>query len=258
MFPKKLCASLGLQVTPEVEAQIDEVKSRIDLFDVVNVGRFGAPEQSKHDLGHEHNEAVSGISSAITGLVGALDKADPRLALKRKKIGLIARFTGGDAVQKVEYVRSTESIDRQLAGVPERISRLERIVNILEEDYQALMSVQRELKVHLVAGKWFLKEHPDAGGGGNDFGLGSPRERFSKRLDNLVALLTSNDSALHQIQLLRANSINMLDRLHEITTVLVPTWRSHRMSLYVNDQDYQAIREATRAHEALVESLKSV
>lgn len=259
MFPNTLCQKLGLELTPDIEARIEKAKASIDLMDTLNVGRYGAPEHSKHDIGHEHNEAVNGISGAITSLVSSLEAADPQLALKRKKSGWFARFTGQDALRKVEYVRATEGIDQQLAEVPVRIERLEKIVRLLDEDYRALLETQRELKIHLVAGQWFLEENPDAGSeSAHGYGLNAPRDRFNKRLQNLAALMTSNDATLHQIQLLQANSINMLDRLHEITTVLVPSWRAHRMGLYVNDQDYEAIREATKAHEALVKSLRAL
>lgn len=258
MFPKKLCQSLGLEITPEIEAEIREAAASIDLMDTLSVGRYGAPEHSSTDIGHDHNEAVTSISQAITGLVSSLEQADPQLALKRKKSGFFARFTGQDAVKKVEYVQATEDIDRQLSEVPNRIERLESIVHVLDDDYKVLLRSQAQLKIHLVAGQWFLDENPESGSDSSGYGLSSPRDRLSKRLQNLAALLTSNDSTLHQIQLLQANSINMLDRLHEITTVLVPSWRSHRMGLYINDQDYEAIREATRAHEALVSSLREI
>jgi uncharacterized protein YaaN involved in tellurite resistance len=258
-FPEKLCETLRLEVTPSVQSELERIKEKIDLFDTLNVGRFGAPEQKTQDIGHEHNEAVKSISGTITGLVSSLEKADPRMVLKRRKSGFMSRFTGGDAVQKVEYVKSTEGIDSQLSEVPSRIERLERIVRMLEDDHRSLLATQHQLKLHLVAGKWYLEENPEAGAEEpNSYGLGSPRDRFAKRLASLTALLTSNDATLHQLQLIRANSINMLDRLHEITSVLVPTWRSHRMGLYVNDQDYDAIQEAAEAHEALVESLRAV
>lgn len=258
MFPKTLCQNLGLEITPEIEAEIHEAAASIDLTDTLRVGRYGAPEHSGKDIGHSHNEAVTSISQTITSLVSSLERADPQLALKRKKSGFFARFTGQDAVNKVQYVQATEDIDRQLSEVPGRIERLEAIIDALDEDFRALLRTQKTLKVHLVAGKWFLEENPESGTDAVGYGLNSPRDRLSKRLQNLAALVTSNDSTLHQIQLLQANSINMLDRLHEITTVLVPSWRSHRMGLYINDQDYEAIREATRAHEALVSSLREL
>lgn len=259
MMPHKtLCQRLGLEITPEVDAEIRLAMGSIDLTDTLRVGRYGAPEHSGSDIGHEHNNAVASISLAITGLVGSLERADPQLALKRKKSGFFARFTGQDAVNKVEYVQATENIDHQLSEVPERIARLEAIVQVLDEDYQALLRTQDQLKIHLVAGQWFLEENPAAGSDSTGFGLSAPRDRMKKRLQNLAALLTSNDATLHQIQLLQANSVNMLDRLHEITTVLVPSWRSHRLGLYINDQDFNAIQEATRAHEALVSSLRNL
>jgi len=259
MFPNTLCEKLGLERTPAVIERVEAIAASIDLMDTLNVGRYGAPRGSDYDIGHEHNAAVEGISSAIKSLVSSLESADPQLALKRKKRGFIALFTGQDAVQKVKYVQATEGIDHQLSEVPVRIERLEVIVRVLDDDYRALLDGQKELKAHLVAGQWFLEDNPDAGSeGSNAYGLSSPRDRFSKRLQNLAALLTSNDATLHQIQLLQANSINMIDRLHEITTVLVPSWRAHRMGLYVNDQDYASIREATQAHEALVDSLRAL
>lgn len=256
---KSVCQMVDLEFTPAIETEIQRVSKTIDLLDTLNVGRYGAPESSSTDIGHDHSEAVSSVSVTITGLVKSLEKADPALALKHQKKGFIARFIGRDVVQQVEYVRATEGIDSQLDEVPARIQRLELIVNELDKDYRDLLGVQQHLKVHLAAGQLYLEDNPNAGTeGANNYGLSSPRDRFSKRLQNLAVLLASNSTTLHQIQLLQANSINMLDRLHEITTVLIPSWRSHRLGLYVNDQDYAAIQEATRAHEALIESLRAL
>lgn len=256
---KSLCQKLDLEFTPAIEAEILCVAKTIDLLDTLNIGRYGAQESSITDIGHEHSEAVSSVSVTITGLVKSLEKADPILALKRQKKGFIARFIGQDVVQQVEYVRATEGIDSQLDEVPARIKWLERIVHELDKDFRVLLGVQKQLKVHLAAGQLYLEENPNAGiEGASNYGLSSPRDRFSKRLQNLAVLLASNDTTLHQIQLLQANSINMLDRLHEITTVLIPSWRSHRLGLYVNDQDYAAIQEATQAHEALIDSLRAL
>ncbi len=259
MNKNTFCQTIGLELTPAIEMCITEAINSIDLKDTLSIGRYGAPEQSRNDIGHDHNEAVGSISSAITGLVQSLEKANPKQALKRKKTGFLARFTGQDAVQKVEYFKATESIDDQLSTVPVRIKRLESIVRELDKDYEALRDVQTQLKVAIVAGQLFLEANPSTGvEEANGYGLKSSRDRFNKRLQDLTVLLTSNGTTLHQIQLLQANSINLIDRLHEITSVLIPSWRSHRMSLYVNDQDYNAIAEATQSHDALVESLRAL
>lgn len=258
-FLAELCQKLDLESTPNIKAEILRVAKKIDLLDTLNVGRYGAVESTNTDISHDHNEAVSSVSATVTGLVKALEKADPEIALKRQKKSFIARFIGSDVVQQVEYVRSTEGIDSQLDEVPARVQRLELIVHELDKDYRDLLDVQKHLKVHLAAGQLHLEENPGAGiEGANNYGLSSPRDRFIKRMQNLAVLLASNSTTLHQIQLLQANSINMLDRLHEITTVLIPSWRSHRLGLYVNDQDYAAIQEATHAHETLIESLRAL
>lgn len=256
---KSLCQKLEIEFTTEVEVAASNIAKEIDLSDTLSIGRYGSSVHSHTDVGHKHNEAVTAVSNTITDLVRALEEADPSLALKRHKKGFLARFTGQDAVQKVAYLHAVEGIDRQLATVPARVERLEAIVRNLDTDFKALLDEQKQLKIHLIAGQAYLEGNPKAGTeGSNAYGLSSPRDRFSKRLQNLSVLLTSNGTTLHQIQLLRANSVNLIDRLHEISTVLVPSWRSHRMGLYVNDQNYAAISEATRAHEALIESLRAI
>lgn len=259
MSIEKICQNIGLELSLSTKALITQLLNGINLNDTLSIGRYGAPENAHDDIDQDHNEAVEGISSAITGLVHSLEKANPKLALKRKKSGFIARFIGQDAVQKVEYLKATQSIDEQLSAVPVRIKRLEGIVRGLDANYQSLLDTQTRLKAHIVAGQLFLEKNPNAGAEeSNAYGLRSARDRFSKRLQDLAVLLTSNASTLHQFRLMQANSINLIDRLHEITSVLIPSWRSHRMALYVNDQDYEGIAEATQAHDALVESLRAL
>jgi hypothetical protein len=94
---KTLFEGLGLVDAPEIIDAIDSIKHDIDLTNTVQIGRFGAIEISKHDIGHKHNDAVGDISGSISGLVGALEAADPTLAMKRQKSGLVSRFFGQDA-----------------------------------------------------------------------------------------------------------------------------------------------------------------
>lgn len=260
-IPEQLMASVGLDPNDDrAKTEIVKIAQSIDLNDHVGIGRYGAIASKPDDVGHEHNEALEGITSRIGSLVTTLEAADPRIIMKRKsRFGFLDRFRGTDAVTKLEYVQGTRQVDKQLSEVPASIQRIETSIARLESAAMAMDEDQFYLRCHFVAGQWYLSENPDAGSENQSmYGLDSARERLQKRLQQIMLVITSNETGIHQLKLMRANSMNLLDRLHEITYVLVPTWRTQRISIYAGDQDFEAIKHASEAHEALVTSLRDI
>lgn len=260
-IPDRLLEQVGLNETDErAKEEILKIARSIDLNDHVGIGKYGAITSKPNDVGHEHNEALEGITARIGSLVSTLEAADPRIIMKRKsRFNFLDRFRGTDAVTKLEYVQGTRQVDQQLAEVPASIERIEASIGRLEQAAQVMAEDQFYLRCHFVAGQWYLNQNPDAGNDNQSmYGLDSARDRLQKRLQQIMLVITSNETGIHQLKLMRANSMNLLDRLHEITYVLVPTWRTQRISIYAGDQDFDAIKHATEAHEALVSSLRDI
>jgi hypothetical protein len=133
------------------------------------------------------------------------------------------------------------------------------------EDHLLLMSdVKRKyiqdiihFKNHLIAGIWYLQAFPLAGSEENGIaGIENARDRFTRRLTNLQAMIASSDLAIKQIALIEANTLSLLDRLHEITSVLIPSWRNRSAALQIEESiDVTNISQATMAHDQLLASL---
>lgn len=139
----------------------------------------------------------------------------------------------------------------------------ERVIALVDHLEKMLLShadESRQLAVRIAAGKIYLARNLDAGRPPEgEISFDNPRERFARRLASMAALLSSNEMSLTQMKLTRAQALDMVERFHEISSVLVPVWRQHTMALVSSLKNSpEAIAVAAKAHESLMNSLSAL
>ena len=207
--------------------------------------------------------SVSLLAAKISEIINGLSDADPRVLTK--EASWLDRVLGRNIERQVRYQVARKSLDALLdetAVVAERTRKTLRTVEDLLKAHQAEVMT---LQTYITAGEEYLTEHPDAGittkammkEGALELEFDRPRERFTRKLANLNALLTSHQLSISQLALARAQTIDLLDRYQETATILLPVWRQHTLTLLTTQHmSPEMVAKATKAHEALTASLQ--
>lgn len=195
------------------------------------------------------------LAGKIAEIVAKLSDADPRNV--DLKPGWVARFTGAALENKVRYQVSRKAVDTLLEEADRLSEQVLSLVARLEQMLREHSAESKQLQLRIAAGKLYLERNPSAGRPvEEDLQFDNPRERFARRLASMAALLSSNEMSLTQMKLVRAQALDMVERFHEIGSVLVPVWRQHTMALISGiKNDPETIAVAAKAHESLMNSL---
>lgn len=251
----------------EVTEFVERLKATVlpDLFrDPATIGEYG---RLGVDAGGSPRDALSQLSDLMEGspvsrlagqigdLVAKLTDADPQKIAK--PASWLQRLTGQSVEVHVRYQVARKELDDLLAaaegaaqGVRDAVTAIDRLLDLHRTEAD-------QLEGYILAGQEFLAENPSAGypaAGGMQFD--NPRERFARKLANLATLLASHQMSVTQMQLTKAQALDMLDRFEETARVLVPVWRQHTLALTTTkNMSPGMVTEATRAHDALLKSL---
>lgn len=249
---------------PERLEIITSIAQNINFDNVIEIGKYGSIENEKDSNFSSsadsviHAKPLTTIAQLIENLVTSLKAADPRLLQKVQP--WYKSFMGKDLTEKVSFCTNFYNIDNLLQQVPAKQKGVEGHLTLLSEVKTQYLNDIEILKNHLIAGTWFLQAYPMAGIEENSLpGLESSRDRFSRRLNHLQAMISSSDLAVRQVALIEANTLSMLDRLHEITSVLIPSWRNRSAAIRFEESlDVASIEQATNAHDQLLTSLSDI
>ncbi|MGP9797004.1 toxic anion resistance protein [Halomonas sp. 86] len=252
--------------TDAYTVRLEELRHQVipALFEnPIRMGTYGVSDDNSNatnDISDLMQEgSVGKLSAAIQQMVSMLSDADPKKIAKpsRPLVGWFNGFLGRDMEKQLRYEKAQTSLEDALKDARVVADRVEEVLDkidtlIGQHDVQA-----EHLKVHIEAGKRYLKEtentHPDPSGGMN---FDRPRERFQRKLTNLAALQSSHEMGLYQLKLTRAQAVDMLDRFQQTSTVLIPVWRQHTLSLVTTEHmTPEMMARANHAHEALMKSL---
>jgi hypothetical protein len=251
-------------IEPERIKTIKSISKSINFDDMVSIGKYGSIED-ENDKGFMRSsekvingQPMTSIAKLIENLISSLVSADPRLL--QKKQPWYKSFTGKDITERVEYCTSFYNINNLLQLVPEKQKDVEEHLLILSGVKNRYLKDTTSLRNYLIAGAWYLQAFPVEGTEKNALpGIESSRDRFTRRLTNLQAMIGSTDLAIRQIALIEANTLSLLDRLHEITSVLIPSWRNRSSALQIEESiDVNSISQATIAHDQLLTSLSEL
>ncbi len=263
MTIKEVTDQIDLSIYPEADhVTIEALMNDINLASTAAITSFC--NISSASAGIEALSAAmeraptSLLAGKIAEIVAKLAEADPKIVAE--KPGWIARVTGSALEGKVRYQVSRKAVDTLIEEANRLADRVISLVDQLERMMAEHAEESRQLQLKLVAGKLYLQRHPEAGLPlQGEISFDNPRERFARRLASMATLLSSNDMSLTQMKLTRAQAIDMVERFHEISTVLVPVWRQHTMALVSSLRNSpESIAVATKSHESLMSSLSAL
>lgn len=201
------------------------------------------------------NGAASSLAAKIAEVLSKMTDASPEQITKTPS--WISRFLGTSVEKEVRYRVARKNLEQLLneaegyaQGVRDTVSAIDVLIASHEEEVASL-------KLYIQAGREYLSENPTAGEvseGAIEFDR--PRERLARKLANLATLLASHELSIQQMKLSRAQAVDMLDRFSETTSVLVPVWRQHTLTLITTKHmSPTMVAEASKAHHALMTSL---
>lgn len=199
--------------------------------------------------------AVSRLAKMIGEIVASLSEADPKVLAR--KPSWWENLVGKHVEQQVKYQVARKNLDTLLDETQKTSLEVRQTLAVLEQLIITHDADAKALKLYIDAGREFLDENPDAGiREEGEMAFDRPRERFARKLVNLATLQQSHEMSLYQMNMTKAQAVDMLDRFNETVSVLVPVWRQHTLSLITTDKMSPAmIAEATKAHGALMKSL---
>lgn len=241
---------------------IDALMQDIDLSSASSIATYtnlttsGARSDALAELFEQ--SPVSLLAGKIAEVVARLDEADPQKVTV--KAGWLARFSGADLENKVRYQVSRKAVDTLLEEADRLADRVMKLVEQIDAAMAEHFEDVSNLRLRIAAGRLYLDRNPTAGMPiEGEMSFDNPRERFERRLASMSALLSSHEMNTAQLKLSRAQAIDMVDRYHETSTVLVPVWRHHTLAISSNlNNTPEAIALAAKAQESLINSLSAL
>lgn len=243
-----------------MQSAIDQIVDSIDFDRDGFIGQFGKPKDAASALGELSDLLESSpsakLAAALKGVVDLLSRADP--AKVPRKPNWLSRFTGAGLEQKLDYEEARQGVEVMLTKADGLADEARALVARVGAEVATQVDVAGDLDRHIKAGQAYLAANPTAGvpaPGAMTFEA-SPRERFSRRLTNLAALLASHEMGTLQLKLARAQLSDLIERYDEVRQVLVPAWRQHALAVANRaNLDAPALAAANQAHAALSASL---
>lgn len=220
--PDRLAALKLGDFSPEEAHMIEHVLAELDI-EREYPNEFGEVSEIK-DMGAILAMSTSAaISATIGDLHTALIEANPETVMKSK--GAVARWTGKAAETEIRYRVACARISRLVESAEQKVLDSEVFIARLDTLMDAHVLTIRHLRVHLAAGRLYM--NLNAGKPMIDeSGVPSVWERFGRRLSNLSLVLHSTQMAFAQIQLVKGQLQNQLDRLGQASKVLLTIWRN--------------------------------
>jgi len=249
-------------LTEDEMAEIQRIQAEIDLSSSSAISTYGnlASSGAAIDALSQTMERAptTSLAGKIAEIVTKLEEADPRKV--EGKSNWLTKMTGADLENKVRYQVSRKAVDTLLEEADRMTARVVMLVDQLDKMIETHAEESRGLRLRIVAGRAYLEANPTAGiPPEGEITFDNPRERFARRLTSMSALLSSHEMSVAQMKLARGQALDMIERYHEISSVLVPVWRQHTLALVSNLKNSpESIAVATKAHESLMNSLAAL
>ena len=140
-----------------------------------------------------------------------------------RRQGPLSRITGADLEERLRFEVAVEEVAKEMRLIAKKRAEVRRIRDALVETRGRIATEQIRLDRVIGSAKRILAsaQSPDP----------FLRDRFERRLANLVALRVSNTMTIEQMRLAEQNLAGLLDRLHEVEHVLFPLWQRDSMAI---------------------------
>lgn len=203
----------------------------------------------------------AGLARTIRGVVMCLEDADPKAI--SEKPSRWASFTGHAQTKRVRFEVAKINMDALLTAASKEAALVRDVIEVIDSLCTTYAAEAQFISNHIEAGQEYLGQTPSGQGAALAFDQETSRERFSRRLINLQAMQISHAQTGQQLQLLKHQLIDVLDRFDETAQVLVPLWRQHMLGLGVQshvtgDQLAMAIQSHENLRKSFADNLKSI
>lgn len=192
---------------------------------------------------------VRDMTAALQALVQRLSHVNVGAVLRKQ--GLLSRLTGADIEARMVFELEIRQTRKDIDSLRQKATQARRIRQDLRLTAGQIEAFQPRLQRILAAGKRVL----------DDTTSGDPalRDRFARRLGNLMTLETSNLVTLQQITLADANMSLLIDRIDEVCTTVFALWQRNAMAIAMSAAPVpktSPLADAMiRAHDSLIKTL---
>lgn len=244
------------------QVEVDRIASGINLADSAALSAYGNLSDASATLTALsellERSPTTLLAGKIAEIVAKLQDANPEVVTRKQ--GWFSRFMGGDIETGVRYQFARKEVSTLLEEANLMAAQVNQIVTEIQGAIASHDTESHQLALKIHAGHLFLERNPTAGvPPANEVCFDNPRERFARRLASMATLLSSNQMSLMQLKLARGQALDMLERFHEISQVLVPVWRQHSLAVTTNQNNSpEVVALATKAHASLIKSLSEL
>jgi|GEM_PF-4380949 len=209
---------------------------------IADLHEFGASPSADEDP----MQIMQGEFSPVAQLARVLEELVPMIDSFRTPTSLRLywwqRFTGAALEHEITYARARELLQSTAASGKELVGSVKELrAKVYQEQLQTELYIEWLQKLlpraQAVLGDTYASRRSAPG-----FKLLPDYwSRFSRRVDNLNAVLTAAMLSVEQFKLSDAHAQSVQDRYAEIITVLLPLWRQRMgFELFAKQQDAQA------------------
>lgn len=260
------------EITPQERQRIDALKESIVISDAMNISQFGVNIQQK--LGDFSDKILENITSKDSGEVGKLldsmlnDLKEVDTEDFNKKRNFISKLFRKAQRKTSELLSQYQSVSFKLN---QTTSELRDVQRNLQSDVRSLSQLATQnlqygkaINLYIIAGEEKLEElrrdllpkvHEKAKDGTMESQQALQRlthdiNRLEKRVADLQTSKTITIHSSHQIDLIRNNSIELVEKIESSINNVIPLWKNQvTIALTLRNQ-----QNAQKAQEAITDS----
>lgn len=207
----------------------------VDLADALAVLRYGQDAldeglEARMTAALDHADAAA-LVARLEDLRRALQAHDPRSS--RRGVGLVGRLLGRDVVAESEAVALRTRMGTLVAAADRSAAALEARGAIQQQLQAEASAAIASLDTAIARARDWLDAHPDAGMAADASlpdSMAAQRSSLERRLHQLATVQTARELGLRQLELLRAQDLELLARYRRIRDVLLPAWRQQALA----------------------------
>jgi uncharacterized protein YaaN involved in tellurite resistance len=277
--PAVAVPAAGVQLTPQEQARVEQLRRSFDLTDAREALQYGLPAQTKiaafadQLLGDLRNKDADEAREALASLLARIRELDVDSLAKGQtgsRLPIVGRFVDGMKRFESRYERLSGSIEKVLNGLERTRMGLLKDITVLDKLYDLNLDHLHDLDLYIAAGDQIMADvraqhlpaleaeaertgDPLAGQRLAD--LRQSLTRFERRLHDLKLTRMIAIQTAPQIRLIQGNDQSLVEKIQSSITSTVPLWKNQiaiALSLYRQQQALALQREVSDASNELL------
>lgn len=264
------------------EDDLDEVKALVGQIDPENptsIAVFGrnisdhAKDYADELLAQVRNDEMEMVGFKLTQIVSVAQSINAQgLMAEKSNIPVIGPWIdklkrkGSDVMGQFDTAK--EQIDKLVTEIRSTTTNMQVRNESLNSLYESVLEEHRQLGIHIAAGKIRLdamqKQVADMRGNLDDdpvktqllLDYESAVTNLDKRIGDLHVLQHAAMQSLPTIRITQANNQMLVDKLHTVEELTIPTWKREFMLRLALNEQHNAVRLATNIDDATNEMMR--